>query len=700
MTHIALSIPRRFSFFIFSMLLLCLFSGCSGGSDSVNCNYTATISESRAVIRQALEESGGGSMSVALMDGDGLIWSEAFVNDAVPAGNTPTTETLYAIGSVSKVIAAIATMKLVDQGRVDLDDPLVNYLPAFRMRSPEYRDVTVRMLLDHSSGFGGTDGRNAFMSAPFSGSAAQLMETLRGERLKHGPGYLSVYCNDGFTMIENLVEAVTGQTYPEFVHDEILAPLGMTHSLFARRTGDLAPGTYAESYVNGVLMTPEFVNLYATGGLYSTPSDMARLAMMLMNGGAVGTTRILSPASVAEMGTDQTVGTFNPQPSDFIRFGLGWDSVSQPGMKAAGIRGWYKNGGTLAYTAEFIVLPEERLAVMVCTDHNGGARSLNTAEWVLLRALVERDAIAAMPEPLTAAVPPENPEPPDNEEAVSGFYAASMALYRVRFAMDHSLFVDTYSDGEWKPKYSGLKLRTDGWYTSDEAPLSSVRLLTAEGRRYLAVRGPHGLGHYLVHVMHSEKLETKPEAKPEWEARAGETYLVSNADIHDLALMGEGTDPRFMLMTLPDLPGYLFTGEMDVLDASVDAELARMFLLIPQNNGRDLSDIRVVPGSRGGEEWLQTRSTLYRPLSGVAELPDGVSTITIDNEGHAEWRKVPAFGSISIMEAGGWALYDSDFEMTASGSDAGVAILPGSGTVAYLMVTGMPASTVVLDLKE
>jgi CubicO group peptidase (beta-lactamase class C family) len=591
-------------------------------------------------------------------------------------------------------------MKLVDQERVDLDAPLADYLPAFEMLSPEYRDVTVRMLLNHSSGFGGTDGRNAFMSVPFSGSGAQLMETLRGERLKHEPGYLSVYCNDGFTMIENLVEAITGRSYPEFVHNEILAPLGMTRSLFARRTGDLAPGTYAESYVNGVLMTPEFVNLYATGGLYSTPSDMARLAMMLMNGGAVGTTRILSAASVAEMGTDQTSGTFNPQPTDFIRFGLGWDSVCQPGMKAVGIRGWYKNGGTLAYTAEFIVLPEERLAVMVCTDHNGGARSLKTAERILLRALVERETIAAMPEPLTAAVPPENPEPPGDEEAVSGFYAANMALYRVRFDEDHSLFVDTYSDSEWKPKYSGLKLRTDGWYTSDEAPLASIRPLAAEGRRYLAVRGTHGLGHYLIQVMHSEKLETKPAANPEWEARVGETYLISNADIHDLALMGEGTDPRFTLTALPGLPGYLFTGAMDVVDASADAELARMFLLIPQNNGRDLSDIRVVPGARGGEEWLRTRSILYRPLSGVAELPDGVSTIAIDNDGHAEWRKVPAFGSISIMEAGGWAVYDSDFEMTASGSDEGVALLPGWGTVAYLMVTGMPGCTIVLDLHR
>jgi len=446
-------------------------------------------------------------------------------------------------------------------------------------------------------------------------------------------------------------------------------------------------------------MTPEFVNLYATGGLYSTPSDMARIATMLMNEGTIDSTRILSSASVAEMGRDQTIGTFNPQPSDFIRFGLGWDSVSQPGMKAVGIKGWYKNGGTQAYTSEFIVLPEERLAVMVNTDHNGGAKSLKVAEQILLRALVERGRIAAMPVPLTPAVLPEILTPPDDEEAIRGFYAANVALYRAGFAADHSLTIETYSEGAWSPKYTGLKLRSDGWYTSDAAPASSIRPIAAEGRRYMAIRGTHGYGHYLIHLLQSQKLEeSKPAVNPQWEGRVGEIYLLSNADDHDQALMGDGTDPRFALQALPELPGYLFTPEMDIVDASVDAELARMFLLIPQNNGRDLSDILVVPEE--GEEWLRSRSILYRPLSGVADLPAGRSTIPVAGEGYAEWRKLPDSGSISIDNATAWRLYDSDFGQTASGEGNGSALLPGSGTVAYLLLFGTPGSTIDLDLIQ
>lgn len=121
---------------------------------------------------------------------------------------------MYGIGSVSKVFAAMAAMKLVDQGKIDLDAPLVQYLPDFRMAAPEYPQITVRMLLNHSAGFAGTDYRNGFTNAPVPGYAAQVQQALATQRLKHQPGEMAVYCNDCFTMIEPLVAAVSGQPYP------------------------------------------------------------------------------------------------------------------------------------------------------------------------------------------------------------------------------------------------------------------------------------------------------------------------------------------------------------------------------------------------------------------------------------------------------------------------------------------------------
>jgi CubicO group peptidase (beta-lactamase class C family) len=660
--------------------------------------YTATIAESRAAILKALEETGGASMSVALADGDTVVWSEAFGVAEKSTGTAPTTDTLYCIGSVSKMLATISIMKLVEQGKVKLDEPLVTYLPTFSMLSPEYRDITVRMLLNHSSGFGGSDYRNGFMAAPYSGYAAQVQTALEAERLKHEPGYLNVYCNDGFTMVEILVKALTGQSYPDFVRQEILVPLGMNNSRYAQKTEDLAPGTYAESYVGGQLVTPEFISIYASGGLYSTPADMARLAMMLMNGGALGATRILSSESVAAMGTDQTIGTFNPLPSDFVRYGLGWDTVAEPGMKAVGVEGWYKNGGTLAYTADFQVLPKERLAVIVLTDNSGGTRALSISEQILLSALVERGSLAAMPAPLAPAVLPEAVPSQTDQEAISGLYAANLMVRRVSFAADHSLTIEVGAAGAWSPGATNLRLRTDGWYTSDDRPTLSYRPVVADGRRYLAMRTTYGYGHYSIAILYLEKLYAKPEMTAAWQARAGQTYLAANVSRYDRTYMLSGADPRFTLNTMPGLPGYLFTPDMDIVDASVDDALARMFLLIPQATGRDLNDIAVV--AKGNEVWLRRGSTLFRPLAGVPSLTPGTSTVTIGSEGLDEWRALPATGSVSVDGGGEWRLYDAGFKRIASGPGSGGAALPGSGAAAYLMLFGSPGATITLELKR
>ena len=202
-------------------LLPPLLAGCG---DSPR-HYSATIADARAAITQALADTDTPAISVALIDRDRVIWAEAFGVIDRKSKATPTPDTLFCIGSCSKMLAAIATMMLVERGQLELDQPLLRYLPGFRMASPEYTQVTVRMLLNHSSGFPGADYRGIFRTSPFSGYAEQVMQTLATAQLKHVPGEMSVYCNDGFTMIEPLIMAVTGKRYAQFVSDEILAPL-------------------------------------------------------------------------------------------------------------------------------------------------------------------------------------------------------------------------------------------------------------------------------------------------------------------------------------------------------------------------------------------------------------------------------------------------------------------------------------------
>src|SRR5206468_3562218 len=290
-----------------------------------------------------------------------IIWSQRFGLADRDTGQMPTDSTMFGIGSVSKMFATIAVMKLVDRGVVDLDTPLVAYLPAFRMAAAGYEKITVRMLLNHSSGFPGSDDRNLNTRSAVPGYLDQVLQTLSMSRLKAPPGYMSVYCNDGFTITAALVEAMSGKSYVQFVQDEILTPLDMANTRYPLSA--FPAGSYAKAYVKGAAKPQEFVNTLASGGVYSTADNMARIAMMFLSGGRVGTTRILSGVSVAEMAKDQTIGSFDPIHNESLAYGLGWDSVSQPGLAA--VAGEYAQGSVIV---QLRAQPDGSLLVSLRSD--------------------------------------------------------------------------------------------------------------------------------------------------------------------------------------------------------------------------------------------------------------------------------------------------------------------------------------------
>ena len=139
-----------------------------------------------------------------------MIWRQGFGYADRATQAAPAPETMYGIASVSKILATVAAMKFVDNGKVQLDAPVTRYIPSFTMLSPSYQEITVRLLLDHSSGFPGSDYNNDDTTVYFPGYLAQVMATLAESRLKTTPGYMSAYCNDGFALVEALVANVTG----------------------------------------------------------------------------------------------------------------------------------------------------------------------------------------------------------------------------------------------------------------------------------------------------------------------------------------------------------------------------------------------------------------------------------------------------------------------------------------------------------
>jgi len=647
------------------------------GCNSSSLDYSAAIAEGRAAAIEIMEKTGASSISLAFMDKERLVWAETFGLANKGSNTAPTTDTMYCVGSTSKMIATIAVLKLVDQKAISLDMPLVNYLPSLSMASPEYTQITVRMLLNHSAGFPGTDYRNMFTSSPLSLSySAQVLETIRTQRLKHTPGYLSVYCNDGFTLIEQLILAVTKKSYVQFVQDEILTPLGMHHSRYSL---DYFPeDSFAIRYDENNLPLPQmFVNAFGSGGLYSTPTDMLKIAMMLIGGGKLGGVSILSEAAIAEMGIDQTLNNFNPVKKNGLNYGLGWDTVTQPGLGAVGIIGWQK-GGSIPYTKTTLTIaPAEGLAVVVIGASSGFSSddAIVIAERILLRALAEKGKIAAMPGPLNMSSRPEKTPTDELLNSVIGYYANANTFIRIqRQSNDLNIAEYDISKNDWNDLYTGLKLRDDDRFSSNDNPSKSFSFLTSEGRQYVVLRSLQGYGHYQDNLIYAQRIAASGAIPTAWINRLGRKWLMTN-DQHDSILWSN------VVRQLNAVDDLLFadSGSLEIVNPFFSETRASMMLLIPQVNGRDLND--VVIETREGEEWFRSGSCLYRPQETIKALSNG--TVNIGAEGLAEWRSLDASlitkaVTITPATAGGhWKIYNSEFQQTETGEGTKTVTLSG-----------------------
>lgn len=584
-----------------------LLPGC-GGSNSPEPYLPGTIAWGRSALREATEAPGGKvrAASVALLHEDRLVWQEAFGMADSASGTPATPETRFNVGSVSKVLTALAVMILVDRRLLELDAPVVRYLPQFQMLSPGYRDITVRHLLTHASGLPGTYLHNMFAFAPLPGYAAELESALADQHLKHAPGAMAVYCNDGFTLVERIVAAVTGQAYPAFVQTAILTPLGMALSSYTLQP--LPAGSFARGAIGGVEQRQEFVMGHATGGLCTTPGDLMKLASLLLQGGEHGGQRVVSKAGLAELGSIQNTGMHNPLAPDWHP-GLGWDSARHPGLDAAGVLAWQKSGNTMFYASDFYVLPRARLALLL-TGSAADFMPGPIAEGILLRALHEMGTLRALPAPASTAPPPLATVSATAVQALLGVYGRTSKPVKA-LSPDHQridLWVWSAKVQGWEPLCHGLRLRSDGWWWSDAQPASHYRWEQTEGRRYLLMRERAGAGHYWATTPVGQQMPPAPAPlSPAWTARLGSTWHVANEAPDSIPLAtGAGTAT---LQELPDLPGYLFWDDSQFL-LPLSSDRAAMTVQVPMNAGRDL--VELVVSTREQEECVHAAGWVYR----------------------------------------------------------------------------------------
>lgn len=273
--------------------------------------------------------------AVVLVAKDGIIvYHKAFgTYDYSPYSRQIDTGTIFDLASVTKVIAATsAVMKLVDEKKIDLDDPVVKYIPRFGQNGKER--ITIRNLLLHNSGL---IGWKRFYET--CSTAEQLLDSVYASPLVYRTGDSTIYSDLGFITIGKLVEQVTGTTLDRYVGREFFSPLRMMNTLYnppESKWNRIAPteiDTVWRKQKTPVRGKVHDENASVLGGvsghagLFSTASDLAVMMQMIMNGGTYAGKRYLK---------EETIRLFTTRQSERSTRALGWDTRSIEGYSSAG----------------------------------------------------------------------------------------------------------------------------------------------------------------------------------------------------------------------------------------------------------------------------------------------------------------------------------------------------------------------------
>lgn len=227
----------------FGMGLLSL--GCNNTKNISNSNtqreyikdvkYNESIDKMKKDLNKSMEELNIPATNILVMENGNIIYEESFGKVDNIKNIKLTKDTIFNMGSISKLYVTASILKLQDENKLDLDEKLINYIPEFKMADERYKDITVRMLLNHSSGLPGADFYDAFLVDEDTSENHTInnLRYLEDEILKSNPGEYSVYCNEGFNISQYLVEKISEKTYEEYLNEKFFKPMNIEQTYYS-----------------------------------------------------------------------------------------------------------------------------------------------------------------------------------------------------------------------------------------------------------------------------------------------------------------------------------------------------------------------------------------------------------------------------------------------------------------------------------
>lgn len=361
--------------------------------------------------------------SVGVVHGDALAWSAGIGFADVASRRVPETTTLYRVASITKTFTGTAIMRLRDEGRLQLDDPIGKHVPEVA----HLEGVTLRRLLSHESGLQSEPPDTDWRRARYEGQVAKNLARAEEIATRVPPNTQQKYSNLGFQLLGEVVARRSGMPYVDYVRRTFLEPLGMAHSGFEPLSRDLA-GLRATGYA-GRFVSDELAPsatapaIYAEGGLWSCVEDLARWIVFQL--GDDPTLREMQrPRYLADEAWTEA-------------FGLAWYALRR------NERVWITHSGALhGFRSNLCFDPKLKVGAIVLFNGVGDAATL-----AMELAGIARDAVATEP----ARIDAPRPAPDTYRDLLGIYYDPELGLVRRVEWRDGALTIIDPALPAWHP---------------------------------------------------------------------------------------------------------------------------------------------------------------------------------------------------------------------------------------------------------
>ncbi|CAM5449161.1 serine hydrolase [Streptomyces spiroverticillatus] len=345
--------PRRPRILAASLAAAALLCG-TGSAAAAPGAATLTPDAVDNYVRTYMAETDLPGAVVAVTRGDRVVRVAGYGHTA--ANRALTARTPVPVASLSKSMTALAVMQLAEAGKVDLDRPVRQYVPDFTLTDPRAERITVRQLLNQTSGM--ADSTHPDLVGPQPHTLTEAVDALHGVKLASAPGTRMSYHNTNYAVAARLVEVVGGKPFASYMADRVFRPLGMTGTTTVDSTAEMPE--QARGYVRayGQLIERDQPHWFTAGGFgaVTTADDLARWLIAQNNGGtSADGRRVVSAQSVTTMHTP-------PRTPSGTAYAMGWTRSEE------GPREIRHTGQLLTHNAAQTLLPDSRTGIAVVTN--------------------------------------------------------------------------------------------------------------------------------------------------------------------------------------------------------------------------------------------------------------------------------------------------------------------------------------------